>query len=160
MTREPCKSCKSTSHGTKWCPSSPKCYEKNCERPSHPQTRGKPISYKNMDSRRSQRHPSLKDSKGGKDKFVKSQRLVGKVHRVQTKAPKHQPSSNDSEDDSNSSIGSDSSMSVEGTHLEERHKQLQERQEGIPPSKRVNYPLREKVQTPLREERQRQARRK
>ena len=66
-----------------------------------------------MDSRRSQRHPSLKDSKGGKDKFVKSQRLVGKVHRVQTKAPKHQPSSNDSEDDSNSSIGSDSSMSVE-----------------------------------------------
>jgi hypothetical protein len=55
---------------------------------------------------------SLKDSKGGKDKFVKSQRLVGKVHRVQTKTPKHQPS-NDSEDDSNSSIGSDSSMSVE-----------------------------------------------
>ncbi len=28
-TREPCKNCKSTSHGTKWCPS-PKCYEKNC----------------------------------------------------------------------------------------------------------------------------------
>ena len=27
--REPCKNCKSTSHGTKWCPS-PKCYEKNC----------------------------------------------------------------------------------------------------------------------------------
>ena len=46
VTREPCKNCKSTSHGTKWCPSSPKCYEKNCERPSHPQTRGKPISYK------------------------------------------------------------------------------------------------------------------
>jgi hypothetical protein len=37
---------------------------------------------------------------------------VGKVHRVQTKTPKHQPA-NDSEDDSNSSIGSDSSMSVE-----------------------------------------------
>ncbi len=28
-TREPCKNWKSTSHGTKWCPS-PKCYEKNC----------------------------------------------------------------------------------------------------------------------------------
>ena len=30
-TREPCKNCKSTSHGTKWCPS-PKCYEKNCSK--------------------------------------------------------------------------------------------------------------------------------
>ena len=29
VTREPCKNCKSTSHGTKWCPL-PKCYEKNC----------------------------------------------------------------------------------------------------------------------------------
>jgi hypothetical protein len=28
-TREPCKNCKSTSHGTKWC-QSPKCFEKNC----------------------------------------------------------------------------------------------------------------------------------
>ena len=37
---------------------------------------------------------------------------MGKVHRVQTKTPKHQPA-NDSEDHSNSSIGSDSSMSVE-----------------------------------------------
>ena len=27
--REPCKNCKSTSHGTKWCPL-PKYYEKNC----------------------------------------------------------------------------------------------------------------------------------
>ncbi len=43
---------------------------------------------------------------------MKSQRLVGKVHRVQTKTPKRQPT-NDSEDDSDSSIGSDSSMSVE-----------------------------------------------
>ncbi len=55
---------------------------------------------------------SLKDGKGNKVKFVKSQRLVRKVPRVQTKTPKHQPA-NDSEDDSNSSIGSDSSMSVE-----------------------------------------------
>jgi hypothetical protein len=56
---------------------------------------------------------SLKDGKGNKAKFVKSQRLVvGKVHRVQVKTAKHQPA-NDSEDDSNSSIGSDSSMSVE-----------------------------------------------
>ena len=27
--RKPCKNCKSTSHGTKWCPST-KCFEKNC----------------------------------------------------------------------------------------------------------------------------------
>jgi hypothetical protein len=33
-TREPCKNCKSTSHGTKWCPS-PKCYEKNCGQDLH-----------------------------------------------------------------------------------------------------------------------------
>ena len=56
---------------------------------------------------------------GQQVKFVKSQRLVGKVHRVQTKAPKRQQA-NDSEDDSDSSIGSDSS--TEGTHLEKRHK--------------------------------------
>ncbi len=55
---------------------------------------------------------SLKDGKGSKVKFVKSQRLVGKVHRVQTKTPKRQQA-NESEDDSDSSIGSDSSMSVE-----------------------------------------------
>jgi hypothetical protein len=55
---------------------------------------------------------SLKDGKGSKVKFVKSQRLVEKVHSLQTKKPKHQPA-NDSEDESNSSIGSDSSMSVE-----------------------------------------------
>ena len=50
---------------------------------------------------------SLKDGKGNKVKFVKSQRLVGKVH------PSTQQLANDSEGDSNSSIGSDSSMSVE-----------------------------------------------
>ena len=55
---------------------------------------------------------SLKDSKGDKIKFVKSQQLVGKVHRVQTKTPKQQLA-DDSEDDSNSSIDSKSSMSVE-----------------------------------------------
>ncbi len=48
---------------------------------------------------------SLKDGKGNNVKFVKLQ-------RVQTKTPKHQKA-NDSEDDSDSSIGSDSSMSVE-----------------------------------------------
>ncbi len=114
-TREPCKNCKSTSHGTKWRPS-PKCYEKNC---------GK--TFASADERKAhfiQEHgftskpttpplkSSLKDGKGNKVKFVKSQRLVGKVHRVQTKTPKRQPT-NDSEDDSDSSIGSDSSMSVE-----------------------------------------------
>ncbi len=46
----------------------------------------------------------------------------------------------------------------EGTHLDERHKQLQEGQEGIPPSERVNHTLREEVQAPIREEGQRQAR--
>jgi hypothetical protein len=86
--REPCKNCKSTSHGTKWCPS-PKCYEKNC---------GK--TFASADERKAhfiQEHgftskpatpslkSSLKDGKGDKVKFVKSQRLVGKVHRVQTK---------------------------------------------------------------------------
>ena len=46
---------------------------------------------------------------------------------MQTKTPKHQPA-NDSEDDSDSSIGSDSSKyvsrggSTKGTHLEEGHK--------------------------------------
>ncbi len=114
-TREPCENCKSTSHGTKWCPS-PKCYEKNC---------GK--TFASADERKAhfiQEHgftskpttpplkSSLKDGKGTKVKFVKSQRLVGKVHRVQTKTPKRQQPNN-SEDDSDSSIGSDSSMSVE-----------------------------------------------
>jgi hypothetical protein len=61
---------------------------------------------------------------------------VGKVHRVQTKTPKRQMATNDSKDDSNSSINSDSSISVEaapskGTHLEERHQQLKEWKEGI-----------------------------
>jgi hypothetical protein len=114
-TRERCKNCKSTSHGTKWCPS-PKCYEKNCgktfasadERKAHfIQEHGftsKPAT--------SPLKSSLKDGKGNKVKFVKSQRLVGKVHRVQTKTPKRQQA-NDSEDDSDSSIGSDSSISVE-----------------------------------------------
>ena len=60
---------------------------------------------------------SLKDGKGKKVKFVKSQRLVGKVHRVQTKTPKHQPA-NDSKDNSNSSFGSDSSRSVEAAPRE------------------------------------------
>jgi hypothetical protein len=114
-TREPCKNCKSTSHGTKWC-QSPKSFEKNC---------GK--TFASADERKAhfiQEHgftskpatpplkSSLKDGKGNKVKFVKSQRLVGKVHRVQTKTPKRQQA-NDSEDDSDSSIGSDSSMSVE-----------------------------------------------
>ena len=63
-TREPCKNCKSTSHGTKWCPSR-KCYE---TRPSHPQTKGKPISYKSTDSRRSQRrHRSSPHSRTGRE---------------------------------------------------------------------------------------------
>ena len=90
----------------------------------------------------------LKDGKGNKVKFVKSQRLVGKVRRVQTKESKHQLA-NDSEDDSNSSIGSDSSMSVEAAPraLIWRNDTSSQREEGIPPSKRVNYPLREKVQT-------------
>ena len=70
-----------------------------------------------MDICQSQRHHrsfkfSLNDNKGGKVKFVKSQRLVGKVHRVQTKTPKRQLAE-DSEDHSNSSIDSKSSMSVE-----------------------------------------------
>jgi hypothetical protein len=59
--------------------------------------------------------PPLKSSlngKGNKVKFVKSQRLVGNVHRVQTKTPKRQLA-NDSGDNSDSSIRSDSSMSVE-----------------------------------------------
>ena len=74
-TREPCKNCKSTSHGTKWCPS-PKCYEKNC---------GK--TFASADERKAhfiQEHgytskpttpplkSSLKDGKGSKVKFVKS----------------------------------------------------------------------------------------
>ena len=140
------------SHGTnKWCPS-PKCYEKNC---------GK--TFTSADERKAhfiQEHgftskpgtPSLKsllkDGKGNKVKFVKSQRLVGKVHRVQTKESKYQLA-NDSEDDSNSSIGSDSSMSVEAAPraLIWRNDTSSQREEGIPPSKRVNYPLREKVQT-------------
>jgi hypothetical protein len=100
---------------SKWSPS-PKCYEKNC---------GK--TFASADERKAhfiQEHgftskpvtpplkSSLKDGKGNKVKVVKSQQLVGKVHRVQTKKPKHQLA-DDSEDDSNSSIGSDSSMSVE-----------------------------------------------
>ncbi len=56
---------------------------------------------------------SLKDGKGSKVKFVKSQRSVGKVHRVQAKTTTKRQQANDSEDDSNSSIVSDSSMSVE-----------------------------------------------
>jgi hypothetical protein len=118
--REPCKNCKSTSHGTKWCPS-PKCYEKNCgktfafadERKAHfiqeHEFTSKPTT--------SPLKSSLKDGKGKKVKFLKSQRLVGKVHRVQTKTPKHQPA-NDSEDNSNSSFGSDSSRSVEAAPRE------------------------------------------
>ena len=115
MTREPCKNCKSTSHGTKWCPST-KCYEKNCGQ-----------TFASADERKAhfiQEHgftskpatpplkSSFKDGKGSKVKFVMSQRLVGKAHRVQTKTPKQQLA-HDSEDDSNSSINSDSSTSVE-----------------------------------------------
>jgi len=112
-TREPCKNfknCNSTRHGNKRCPSH-KCYEKNC---------GK--TFASADERKAhfiQEHgfmskpttPPLKSSlkEGNKIKFVKSQRLVGKVHRVQTKTPELRPT-NDSEDDSDSSIGSDSSM--------------------------------------------------
>ena len=115
-TREPCKNCKSTSHGTKWCPS-PKYYEKNCGKTfaSADERKAHFIQKHGFTSSKPTTPPlksSLKDGKGNKVKFVKSQRLVGKVHRVQTKAPKRQPA-NDSEDDSNSSIGSDSSMSVE-----------------------------------------------
>ena len=93
-----------------------KCYEKNCEK-----------TFATADERKAhfiQEHgftskpttpplkSSPKDGKGNKVKFVKSQRLVGKVHRVQTKTPKRQPT-NDSEDNSDSRFGSDSSMSVE-----------------------------------------------
>jgi hypothetical protein len=62
---------------------------------------------------------------------------------------------NDSEDNSDSSIGSDSSMSIEAAPralIWRNDNHLEEGQEGIPPSERVNYPLREKVQTPIREE--------
>ena len=95
--REPCKNCKnckSTSHGTKWCPS-PKCYEKNCgktfasadERKAHFIQEHGFISKPTTPPLKS----SLKEGKGNKIKFVKSQRLVGKVHRVQTKTPEHRP---------------------------------------------------------------------
>jgi hypothetical protein len=95
-TREPCKNCKSTSHGTKWCPS-PKCYEKNC---------GK--TFASADERKAhfiQEHgftskpttpplkSSLKVGKGNKVKFVKSQRLVGKVHRVRADQDTQAPTS-------------------------------------------------------------------
>ncbi len=112
-TREPCKNCKSTSHGTKWCPS-PKCYEKNCGKTfaSADERKAHFIQEHGFTSKPATPPPksSLKDGKGNQVKFAKSQRLVGKVHRVQTKTPKLQQA-NDSEDDSDSSIGSDSSMS-------------------------------------------------
>jgi hypothetical protein len=115
VNREPCKNCKSTSHGTKWCPS-PKCYEKNCGKTfaSADERKAHFIQELGFTSKPTTLplKSSLKDGKGNKVKFVKSQRLVGKVHRVQTKTPKRQQA-DDSEDDSDSSIGSDSSMSVE-----------------------------------------------
>ena len=111
--------------------SSPKCYEKNCSKTFASADDRKAHFIKEHGFTSKPTTPplksSLKDSKGNKVKFVKSQRLVGKVHRVQTKTPKRQQA-NDSEDDSDSSIGSDSSMSVEAApralNLEERHKQL------------------------------------
>ncbi len=60
----------------------PSATRRTAARPSHPQTIGKPTLYK---SATPPLKSSLKDGKGSKVKFVKSQRLVGKVHCVQTK---------------------------------------------------------------------------
>ena len=111
--REPCKNCKSTTHGTKWCPST-KCFEKNCgktfatadERKTHFIQDHGLMSKQAATPLKS----SLKDSKGTKVKFTKSKKLVGKVNRVQAKPVPDLVE--DSDDDSDSS-DSDSSMSVE-----------------------------------------------
>ena len=116
--REPCKNCKGTSHRTKWCQST-KCFEKNCgktfasadERKTHFIQEHEHLSKPATPPLKSS---LLKNSKGGKVKSLKSQRLVGKAHRVQTKTLKRQLA-NDSEDDTNDSIDSGSSMTVEAT---------------------------------------------
>ena len=109
---EPCKNCKGTNHGTKWCPST-KCFEKNCgktfataeERKAH-------FIREHGTASRSPGPPksALKDSgKGQKVKFARTQRLVGKVNRVQAKG--HSTQQQHSEVDSE--VSSDSSASVD-----------------------------------------------
>jgi hypothetical protein len=90
--RKQCKNCKSTSHGTKWCPST-KFYEKNCGKTFASADEGKTHFIQEHGFTSKPATPplksSLKDNNGGKVKFVKSQQLVvEKVHRVQTQTPK------------------------------------------------------------------------
>ena len=111
-TREPCKNCKSTSHGTKYCTST-KCFEKNCgksfatadERKTHfIETHGFGASSTPPQKIK----PALK---GSKVKFSsKANRVVSKINRVQT-TKEHKEEELESDEDSD--ISSDSSMEVD-----------------------------------------------
>ena len=73
----------------------PNVTRRTAARPSVPQTKGKPTFIQEHGFASKPTTPplksSLKDGKGSKVKFVKSQRSVGKVHRVQTKKDNDKP---------------------------------------------------------------------
>ena len=109
----PCKNCKSTSHGTKYCTST-KCFEKNCGKTFNTAEERKTHFIEkhgfgtNTQSPKQQLKPALK---GNKVKFSsKVNRVVGKINRVQSNKTRDEEQVSEEED---SDISSDSSMSID-----------------------------------------------
>ena len=110
--KQPCKNCKSTQHGTKWCTST-KCFEPGCgktfgtadERKAHFIS-----SHGTLGTKPSPQQPKPAIKNGGKHprvKFSKTNRVISLVNRVQRDLSKECQSDADSE------VSSDSSMSVD-----------------------------------------------